>query len=214
MSTAVPKARPAMGRSSPAGSAPPPGQAARGRRDRGFTYVVILLAVAFLGIALAAVGTVWALAARREREAELLFVGDAYRSAIAHYYASGPGAHRFPEKLEDLVEDRRVPLPRRHLRRIYPDPMTGRADWQLIRDPEGGIAGVSSSSPKAPVKRANFQPPDDDFAGAECYCDWKFEYTPARRFRRPRDPAASPTSPVNPTSPTSSPTSPQGAREP
>jgi type II secretory pathway pseudopilin PulG len=137
----------------------------------------VLLAVAFLGIALAAIGTVWTTTLRREREAQLLFVGDAFRSAIASYYANG---RQLPQELEDLVEDQRTPLPRRYLRRIYLDPMTGRADWQLLRDPDGGIFGVASSSLRTPLKRANFPAEDAEFEKAERYCDWLFEFTPRR----------------------------------
>jgi hypothetical protein len=59
--------------------------------------------------------------------------------------------------------------------------MTGKADWQLLRDPDGGIYGVSSSSQGVPLKRANFSDEDDDFTGAKCYCDWRFAFLPARR---------------------------------
>ena len=154
----------AMARSSPPGNA-------------GFTYLGVLLAVALLGIGLAAVGTVWATTMRREREVQLLFVGDAFRSAIASYYASG---RRFPQELDELVADPRTPVPRRHLRRIYLDPMTGRADWQLLRDPDGGIFGVASSSQQAPLKRANFPEQDVGFEKAQCYCEWQFEFNPTR----------------------------------
>ena len=150
------------------------------RSARGFTFLWVLLAVAFLGIALAAVGTMWATVAQRDREAQLLFVGDAYRNAIASYYNSGPVAHQLPRDLEDLVDDRRLPQPRRHLRRLYADPMTGRTDWQLSRDPDGGIFGVSSTSQRAPFKRSNFSAQDGQFEGTECLCDWKFEFTPSR----------------------------------
>ena len=143
----------------------------------GFTYLGVLLAVALLGIGLAAIGTLWTTTMRREREAQLLFAGDAFRSAIASYYANG---RRFPQELDDLVADQRTPQPRRHLRRIYLDPMTSRADWQLLRDPDGGIFGVASSSQQAPLKRANFPEQDAGFEKAECYCDWKFEFNPTR----------------------------------
>ena len=155
--------------------------AARPRRARGFTYLGILIVVALLGIALSAVGTAWSVAAQRERETQLLFVGDEFRNAIASYYASGPAAHQLPHELEDLVQDQRQALVRRHLRRIYLDPMTGRADWELIRDPDGGIYGVRSASQRKPIKRANFTDDDAQFAGAECYCEWRFEFTPSQR---------------------------------
>ena len=55
---------------------------ARRPRHAGFTYVGLLIAVAVLGVGLAAVGQVWSTAAAREKERELLFVGNQYRAAI------------------------------------------------------------------------------------------------------------------------------------
>ncbi len=156
--------------------------------EGGFTYVGILLAIAFLGIGLAAIGTVWATAAQRERETELLFVGDAYRSAIASYYRTG---RRYPQELRDLIEDLRSGVARRHLRRIYADPMTGQADWELIRNPDGAITGVVSTSIAVPIKRANFSPQDSRFTDTQCYCDWRFEWVPLRHGR-PLTPVAPP----------------------
>jgi type II secretory pathway pseudopilin PulG len=154
------------------------------RRSRGFTYLGVLLAIALLGIALAAVGTTWTTVVQRERETQLLFAGDAFRAAIASYYTSGP-APRLPQTLGELVQDERQPVPRRHLRRIYLDPMTGGSDWELLRDPDGGIYGVASRSQRAPMKRANFSDEDAAFAAADHYCDWRFEFSPVRRARRP-----------------------------
>ena len=150
-----------------------------GRSD-GFTYIGILLAVIFLGIALSAVGTVWSTVAQRDREAELLFVGSAYRDAIRSYYIHSPGGARFPMALDELVEDHRFPVVQRHLRRLYADPTTGRADWELIQNESGAIIGVRSSSHKTPIKRANFTYADRTFKDADCYCDWQFVYAPTR----------------------------------
>jgi len=157
------------------------GKRQRPHSARGFTLLVILLAIALLGIGLAAIGTVWATVAQRERETQLLFVGHAYRDAIASYHSSGPAASQLPRELQDLVQDERQPLPRRHLRQIYPDPFTGKADWQLLRDPDGAIYGVVSSSRLAPFKRAHFADEDAEFESAECYCEWRFEFTPGQR---------------------------------
>jgi type II secretory pathway pseudopilin PulG len=154
----------------------------------GFTYLGILFAIALMGVALAAAGTLWSTAAQRDREAQLLFVGHEFRNAIASFAASGPSASQLPRELEDLVQDDRQALPRRHLRRIYQDPMTGNTEWELLRDPDGGIYGVRSKSQRAPIKRANFSDEDAGFAGAECYCDWRFEYTPSRRPVKQRNP--------------------------
>lgn len=155
------------------------------RRQAGFTYLGILLAVAILGVMLAAVGTVWSTAAQREREVQLLFVGEAYRAAIASYYRS---SGQLPRELQDLVEDRRSLALARHLRRLYDDPITGRFDWEIVRAADGGILGVHSAAPGAPMKRANFPPGEAEFADAACYCDWQFAFNPAQARRAPRRP--------------------------
>jgi len=140
----------------------------------GFTYVWLLVAVALMAAGLAAIGEVASTAAKREREAELLFVGDQFARAIAEYSASSPGAPQYPRKLEDLLADNRYPNARRYLRRIYPDPMTGRPDWGLVRGPGGGIVGVHSQSMERPLKTANFPQGYESFAGATVYSAWRF----------------------------------------
>mgnify|MGYP004707190439 CR=1 FL=1 len=57
---------------------------------RGFTYLAVLLIVALMGIALAATGELWHTVATRQKEAQLLYVGDRYRRAIGRYYQHGP----------------------------------------------------------------------------------------------------------------------------
>jgi len=147
--------------------------------ETGFTYLGILIAMALFGVALAATGELWRTAAQREREQELLFVGNQYRQAFMNYYATTPvGKPRYPRALEELVEDNRFPVPRRHLRRVYLDPMSGNAEWGLIEAPGGGIAGVHSRSEAKPLKIGNFAPPDVKFEGAERYSDWKFVFEP------------------------------------
>lgn len=65
-----------------------------------------------------------------------------------------------------MLLDKRYPTPRRHLRRLFVDPITGKTDWGLVNAPEGGIMGVYSLSEREPMKRANFEPEDGDFATA------------------------------------------------
>lgn len=148
----------------------------------GFTYIGLLFAVAVLGITLATVGIVWSTQIRREKEFELLWIGDQYREAIGRYYAVGG---QYPQDLSDLVEDKRFPLVRRYLRKLFPDPMTGQVDWQLIAAPGLGIMGVASSSQGKPIKVAGFGIRDTSFQDTECYCDWKFMYA-GRVFRHRR----------------------------
>jgi type II secretory pathway pseudopilin PulG len=157
-------------------------------RQRGFTYVGLLIAIVIMGLMLTVAGRVWSTTEQRERETQLLWVGHAYRMAIASYYASG---HAYPATLQNLLLDDRSPVPVRHLRRLYPDPVTGAADWLLIPTPGGnGIMGVASSSQRVPIKRKSFEAVDHSFTDTECYCLWQFVYYP-NRFNRfsPRPPS-------------------------
>jgi type II secretory pathway pseudopilin PulG len=143
----------------------------------GVTYLYVLLMIAVLGAGAAAVAEVWVTHSQREREAELLFVGEQYRKAIGAYFESTPGAARqYPRSLEDLLRDRRYPVVRRYLRRIYADPMTGSPDWGIVKAPDGGIAGVYSTSTREAFKQKNFRPEHESFEGATSYVEWKFTY--------------------------------------
>ncbi len=152
-----------------------PAQPQRMAAQEGFTYLMLLFAVAAMGLTLSGAGRVWQTMAQREREAELLFVGHQYRQAIARYHEESPGAARqYPLQLEDLLEDRRFPVPRRHLRQIYPDPMTGAADWVLLRQ-DGRIVGLHSRSASAAL-RTNFQGRDASLRGASRHDEWIFRH--------------------------------------
>lgn len=149
------------------------------RCSKGFTYLGILIAMALFGVALAATGEVWRTASQREREQELLFIGHEFRNAFTSYYSGTPaGKPRYPRVLEDLVEDHRFAVPRRHLRRIYADPMTGKAEWGLIEIPGVGITGVHSRSEARPLKTGGFAPQDAKLEDAERYSEWKFVFEP------------------------------------
>ncbi|MDH3320655.1 MAG: type II secretion system GspH family protein [Betaproteobacteria bacterium] len=161
----------------------PTGEARRaGRRAHsGFGYVWALLAVAVFGIGLGAVGEIWRTQAQREREAELLRVGREYRAALYSYFASSKvGTPAFPTRLEELLEDRRGPVLRRHLRKIYADPLTASQDWGLLTSTDGRIRGVYSRSGDKPLKTGNFGPQEGAFEQAQTYADWRFEYVPPR----------------------------------
>ncbi len=125
-------------------------------RQGGFTYLTILFALAIMSTGLALAGEVWHTGRVREKEAELLFVGNEYRKAIARYYFSGT-QRQYPRALADLIKDSRHPGTVRHLRRLYADPITGGAEWGLVKGPDGGIAGVHSLSEDSPLKSGGFR---------------------------------------------------------
>lgn len=74
-----------------------------------------------------------------------MFRGLEIARAISAYQAATPGdVKTLPESLQDLLDDRRSPKPAHHLRRLYLDPFTGKADWALLTTEDGRIAGVRS----------------------------------------------------------------------
>lgn len=146
-----------------------------GQSGRGVVLLALLLALALGGIALMAAADVWSLTRQRAREQELLFAGSQIRLAIQRYYfGAPPGTTRMlPASLQDLLEDDRYPMPVRHLRRLYPDPITGSTEWGTLRVADR-IAGVYSLSGKAPVKQAGFGHVYEHFNGRSAYADWVF----------------------------------------
>lgn len=141
------------------------------RGQSGFTYLMLLWWVAISGVLLMALSTQWSMDLRRQKEAELLFRGEQIRRAIEAYgkVPVREGVSRLPRQLDDLLLDRRSGESLHHLRRAWPDPITGRA-WGLIRDETtGGILGVYSTSAQVPMKQ---QSP------ADRYADWRFEAAP------------------------------------
>ena len=148
--------------------------------SKGFTYLSLLIAVAITAGALAAAGGLYSHAAQREKERELLFIGEQFRQAIALYYWRTPGgAHQYPKDLEALLEDKRWPVTQRYLRKLYRDPVTGTADWGVVDAPGGaGIMGVYSKSEEVPIKTAGFPARWASFMEARNYTDWKFVFSP------------------------------------
>ncbi|MFL6694770.1 MAG: type II secretion system protein [Ramlibacter sp.] len=147
--------------------------------EAGYTYIGLLLLVAMIGIVLATAGVVWRTEMQREREAQLLFVGEQFAAAITDFYERTPAGQRprFPARLEELLDDPRWPTTKRHLRRLYVDPFTGEANWGLVPSPEGGILGVYSQAAGTPLRRANFPPRyQEAFETAMTYADWRFVY--------------------------------------
>lgn len=145
----------------------------------GFTYLTILFVMAIAGVILAEVGINWTQDSQREKERQLLFVGNQFRQAIALYYERTPGpAKRYPEKLENLLVDERFSTPQHYLRKLYRDPITNKTQWGLVMTPEGGIMGVYSLSNERPIKTAEFDYANLTFEGAESYSKWLFTYVP------------------------------------
>ena len=95
--------------------------------------------------------------------------------ALASYARETPvGTPSRPTELAQLGEDKRWPTPRRHLRKVYRDPMTGTTEWGIERD-GNAILAVHSLSTQAPIRRDGFPPELGDVAAsAASYAEWVF----------------------------------------
>ena len=150
-------------------------------RQAGFTYVGIMILITVIGIATAATATVAETARRRIAEEELLITGKQYIKAILEYELHTPAGHanRAPARLEDLLRDPRQAGVRRYIRQLYPDPITGKLDWQLVLAPGGGIMGIKSASCANSIKRSFTEGDFTYLDGKGRYCDWVFAYVMA-----------------------------------
>jgi type II secretory pathway pseudopilin PulG len=150
-------------------------------KERGFSYVIVMFLVAVLSLVATRAMQNTLTAERREKEAELLATGMAYRNAIRDYYENALGsAKTYPPSLKALLRDERWSRDQRPLRKLYRDPMTGSTEWGLIKleSDSNQIIGVYSLSPKQPVKRGGFAAELFGFDKAKTYRDWRFIYQP------------------------------------
>jgi len=116
-------------------------------QDQGFIYLGLLVAITVLGIGLAIAAPIWQRIADRQRLQELDWIGSEFVRAIASYYEGTPGVvvKTYPPSLQSLVQDDRFTVVRRHLRRIYNNPFSGVADWEILLATQGGIRGIRVS---------------------------------------------------------------------
>jgi type II secretory pathway pseudopilin PulG len=157
------------------------------RRAGGFTYIGLLIAVAVIAAGSAAALGAGANLQRRDNEAELLAIGREFRHALQAYADATPvGQPDAPRELTELLRDPRHLGVRRHLRRIYPDPLTGKSEWGIERSPDGRIRGIHSLSRTAPFRNTGFPPGMEGFEQAERHDQWVFALTPSPRATPPR----------------------------
>jgi type II secretory pathway pseudopilin PulG len=143
-------------------------------RHAGFTYLGVLFLVSLLALTASMASVVWSTEQRRENERQLVFAGLQIQAAIEHYrQRSKEGEAPYPRRLEDLLRDARAVQVQRHLRQLFPDPVTGSNRWGLIRLPDGGIVGVHSLSEREPLQRAALGH-GLSFSNAKTYRDWRF----------------------------------------
>lgn len=142
----------------------------------GFTYVGLIVLVMIVGLVGAATLKVESLIRRAQAEEELLEVGAEFTRALRSYAAATPrGQPQQPPSLNELLRDPRFQEPRRHLRKIYIDPITGNDQWGILYlSGDKGVIGVHSLSDTKPLKIGNFDSRFQGFDNADVISDWRF----------------------------------------
>jgi type II secretory pathway pseudopilin PulG len=168
-------------------------------REAGFTYVGLIVLVAIVGLVGAATLKADALLRRAAAEQELLEIGAAFSAALQSYAEATPrGQPPYPPSLQELLKDPRSPAIRRHLRKIFVDPVSGKAEWGIVYagagagavigsgaggnggnagnggNNGGGVLAVYSLSNAKPLKVANFDARFANLENREHISDWKF----------------------------------------
>ena len=145
-------------------------------RERGFTYLGLIILLAIMALVAAAGLKMGTLLQRAAAEEELLEIGAQFSEALRRYAAATPpGKPTQPATLQDLLRDPRFPTTRRHLRKIFVDPVTGKAEWGVIYlGDKVGVLGVYSLSNQRPLKIANFDIRFLNMENREKISDWKF----------------------------------------
>lgn len=188
---------------------------ARPSGQAGFTYLGLIIFVAIVGLVGAATLKVGSLLQRAAAEEELLEIGAAYSAALDSYAAATPrGATPYPPSIKELLKDPRFPGVRRHLRKVFVDPLTGKAEWgiEYLGGGEVGIVAIHSLSEAQPLKIANFDSRFRGLDGKEKISQWRF--TASERSLAPAGPAPAQAQPGTAPPPTAPPPPPPPVEDP
>jgi type II secretory pathway pseudopilin PulG len=168
------------------------------RRHHGFTYLSVIILVAIIGLVSAATLKMGAVIQRSKAEEQLLDIGAAFSDALQSYADATPaGMPPQPPSLKELLKDPRSTNVRRHLRQIYPDPMTGKAEWGIVYlGDKVGVLAVYSLSDAKPVKIGNFPQPFVGMEGKQKISEWRFAATGKPGAPGSASPAAQPQMPA------------------
>jgi type II secretory pathway pseudopilin PulG len=117
------------------------------RGEAGYNMVILMVMVTVLGILVAAALPAWSAAIQRQKEEELIFRGLQYAEAIRVFQQR---FGRLPNTLDELIK-----VEPRSIRRLWDDPLTGKAEWGLVFAQQGGVdANGRPRSPGAIIEGA------------------------------------------------------------
>jgi hypothetical protein len=145
------------------------------RGEQGFSYIMLMVAIAIMGVAMSAAARQWKTMVQRELEADLLAKGIEIQRALALYSTTMKAGRAIPGEIYPATLADLTRQPRPFLRKVYLDPV-GHGEWELLRAPTGGIMGVRSRSKSRPVKQREFPLAVRHFEGRPTYYDWVFQH--------------------------------------
>ncbi len=111
--------------------------------EGGFTFLAVLVMLFVVAVLLLEAAEPASVVMERQREAELIFRGEAYVEAIRLYQAEHGGT--YPTKLKQLIEQ--GPQRHRYIRRLYRNPFDPDGKWGLL------APGVTVLKPKVPKQQ-------------------------------------------------------------
>lgn len=136
------------------------------RAERGFMMAMLLVFVVIMGVLLLKAAPYAKADVMRDREAELVFRGEAIARAIRMYQVR---TGRLPVSLEELLTVRP-----RILRRLYKDPMTPEGEWRRIYAVQPGASGDTTGLPLVGVASRSDENSYRVYKGKTLYSDWVF----------------------------------------
>ncbi|WP_373991164.1 type II secretion system protein [Duganella sp. BuS-21] len=165
------------------------------KHGRGFTYLSLIIVVAIIALVAASALKLGSVLQRSRAEQELLTIGAAFSDALKSYADATPqGQATQPPSLKELLKDPRFPGTRRHLRKIFVDPMTGNAEWGITYlGNKTGVLAVYSLSAAKPVKIGNFPARFGGFEDRHKISDWKFTMAAEQSAARSAEEKPTPT---------------------
>jgi len=118
--------------------------------ESGYAFLAVLVLLVLVAVLLMVGFQPYTTVMQREREAELVFRGEAYVEAIRAYQGEHGGA--YPTKLSDLLKP--GPRRRRYIRQLYRNPFDPEGKWSLlapgVTPPKQGVGGLSSPGSLTP----------------------------------------------------------------
>lgn len=135
-------------------------------RQRGFILALLLAFITVMGILLTKAMPSVIAEVQRDHEEELIFRGEAIRTAMRRYKAK---TGNYPTSLEDLMKVRP-----RLLRKLYKDPMTNEGEWEIITAVPKGATGRTEGLPIAAIRSRSQKDSFKIYQGKSIHSEWVF----------------------------------------